>query len=82
MKMTPEHYEKLKAMMMPMADRVPGHRLSLIADPRVKDMEMRVRWDWFWASKPGDFVTKELYEYLDDRHIDTALKQIMKEIGQ
>lgn len=47
--------------------------------------EMRFRWDLFHLSRvrigdkncPGDF---NLYDYLNDNHIDTALKNIVKEL--
>ena len=42
---------------------------------------MRVRWDIFWAATKGDnfaFIN-ELYRYLNDNHIDSALKSIIRE---
>lgn len=40
----------------------------------------RWRWDllWYAAAKilPGDWVTKTLYPYLNDNHIDSALRVI------
>ena len=36
----------------------------------------RYRWDLLWSSKVN---TNKYYEYLNDSHIDTALKQALKE---
>ena len=38
-----------------------------------------MRWRWGIASQSGliPFICKELYEYLDDTHVDTALRHIL-----
>lgn len=50
---------------------------------RCKDKDMRYRWDLLWATRikigdgrgvPGDL---NLYAYLDDTHIDSALRHIV-----
>lgn len=50
-----------------------------------KDTDKRFRWDLFWASvglikieKPN-FVN-DMYKYLNDDHLDTAMKKIVKEL--
>ena len=49
------------------------------SEGKAKDVEKRVRWDAFrHAGYAG--ILSELYEYLDDTHIDTALRSIMSEI--
>ena len=40
--------------------------------------DMRFRWDCFHAA---NCYKKELYEYLNDTHIDTALKSIIAELS-
>ena len=48
-----------------------------------KDHEKRFRWDVFWTARRylnGNFISDILYSYLNDDHIDTALKKIVKEI--
>ena len=87
MKIKPEHYEVLKAAINKL-DRTAifNHAESLKSDARVKDLSKRLRWDCFWATglKLGDGVGVHgelpLYEYMHDSHIDTALKQIMKDL--
>lgn len=47
-----------------------------------KDHAKRWRWDLLYAAKkflPDHFVCDVLYKYMDDTHIDTALKKIIKE---
>ena len=39
---------------------------------------MRTRWDIYWASG-GAFSNATEYHYLNDNHIDSALKAILKE---
>ena len=42
---------------------------------KVKDLDKRYRWDLFYiASLP----VQELYAYLNDDHIDTALRKLVK----
>jgi hypothetical protein len=37
-------------------------------------------WDIFWVStKDHSYIQKHLYKYLNDNHIETALKRIMPE---
>jgi len=54
--------------------RLNAYRSQLASDPRVKDIDMRLRWDLFHATKHG---TRELYTYLNDTHIDSALRKIV-----
>ena len=44
---------------------------------RAKDLDMRYRWDLLRASR---FPTTSLYSYLDDTHIDTALRAIVRSL--
>lgn len=47
-----------------------------------KDHAKRWRWDLLYAAKkflPDNFVCDVLYKYMNDTHIDTALKNIVKE---
>lgn len=38
---------------------------------------VRYRWDLLWGAKlPKNFITKKLYAYMDDNHIDSALRRI------
>lgn len=52
-----------------------------VRSDRVKNLDMRYRWDLFHVAShidPG--LRKELYKYLNDNHIDTALRRIVEPI--
>lgn len=77
MKIKPEDFEKLKAAITPLD--TPERRARYIAGafPRaekVKDIDQRYRWDLCWAST---HPVSPLYDYLNDNHIDTALRAIV-----
>ena len=46
---------------------------------KVKDLQKRFNFDFFSHGTDREFV-KELYTYLNDDHIETALKRIMPKI--
>jgi hypothetical protein len=64
----------------PLACNIPAMREVLSKDSRVKDLEKRIRWDLTYQANLTGFICDSLYSYLDDSHIDTALKSIMKEL--
>lgn len=84
MKITKEDYAKLegfidKAIREIGVTKVQEYRMLELGD----DIEKRFRWDLFYASKCklGDGVGMQgdidLYAYLNDTHIDTALKSVV-----
>jgi hypothetical protein len=68
MKITKEHYAKLRGAVKPILARI-----------QVPHTE-RVRWDALFHAGLGEWLNAELYPYLTDAHIDTALKAISAEI--
>ena len=84
MKMTSEHYSYLKAQIAPIALRINpmDYRKQIVAEGRSKDPDKRVRWDYLWAAKISSWLVDNLYSYLNDDHIDTALKAIMRDLGE
>lgn len=81
MKIKTEHYkEMLNVLSKVDKDAVRKHKESLKQDARVKDIEKRFRWDLLYAAKLSPWICDNLYSYLDDSHIDTALKSIIKEL--
>lgn len=79
MKILPEHYQWLLDSCRPLAARIPAHREFIRKEGRAKDIEKRLRWDLFYsATRAVGFPN--FYSYLNDDHIDTALRAIMKEI--
>lgn len=82
MKITNEDYKLLKQAIEPlMNEAVEKHYV----DNNLSSM--RMRWDVLYASKVkiGDDVGIQgdinLYAYMNDTHIDTALRTIFKELG-
>lgn len=72
MKMKKEHFDYLKSQMLAYP------HTPLLHDYLVTGLsEQRWRWDWMHRV-PGlnTWLCKNLYSYLNDDHIDTALKKI------
>jgi hypothetical protein len=82
LKITPEHYaymkEKLRLQVMLVS--IPTRRALLCSDPRVRDAGKRLRWDMLYQAGLSPWICAALYPYMDDSHIDSALKQIVKEL--
>ena len=93
MKMTQPDYQVLKTAMDNAIEKIGGklplqkYYEELKQSGKAKDCDMRLRWDIFYATglKIGDSVGMPgniaWYDYLNDDHIDTALRYYMKEIG-
>ena len=82
MKMKPEHYQHVEAEIRKTERRfgpeyLAEYRKRLEADSRVKDVPMRYRWDLFSGAGLDRYACDVLYTYLDDAHIDTALRRIV-----
>jgi hypothetical protein len=80
MKITNEHFATLSTMLAPLdtAERRAAYKAQNLTDKRY-------RWDLTYlaghASKTDSctrFICDALYSYLDDAHIDTALRSIVK----
>lgn len=79
MKMKPEHYEQLKAQLLPLVPSFPALLATLQQNPKIKDVRLALA----WAAVSGprlNWVCSTLYPYLNDSHIDTALRRILAEI--
>jgi len=85
MKITTADYDYLKSAMLEVKDKIPAH-IEFLKQPenlvKIKSFDTRLQWDWFHAAMRGrnSFLNK-MYDYLNDEHIDTALKKIVKEIN-
>ena len=78
MKMTKEHYNRIKTAIASIPRELAlEHKSKELG----KDKAMRFRWDMFIAAKLSTFASDELYQYLNDDHIDTALKSVIKELN-
>jgi hypothetical protein len=72
MKIKIEHYQALQVKINELLDKHP----EIKADDCVNSM--RKRWDIYWNCG-GAFTNNEQYHYLNDAHIDTAIKSILNE---
>ncbi len=80
MKILPEHYARIVEAIRPLKPLFQEHRAKLAADPRVKDLEKRFRWDAAHAAKLTPFFCESVYPYANDEHIDTALRAAVEEV--
>ena len=86
MKMKTEHLDTLRKLVNDVDTAERRSRYASGDFPNasaVKDLDKRYRWDLFYATPQdvrGELVS-ELYQYLNDAHIDTALKSIVPNIG-
>ena len=82
MKIKADHYEHMKQAIAAVwtKEKHEAHRKFIINEGKSKDVEMRLRWDWSYYAQLSSFVCDPLYTYLDDTHVDTALRAIIKEL--
>jgi hypothetical protein len=80
MKITKEHFAYMKAAIEPLADGIPSLRQAIIIEGRAKDVEMRLRWDMVYKARLNPWICDNLYSYMNNDDIDTALRTIMREI--
>lgn len=73
MKMRHADFEALSASLATLAD---AHRDALLAH-RAKVSEQRFLWDVLRASR---FDTRALYSYLNDSHIETAMRAALRKV--
>lgn len=79
MKITTEHYNHMATSIGKLD--INSIRLAILnADRQPKDFDKRLRWDCMYQAGLSSWVCDNLYSYLDDSHIDTALKSIVKQI--
>jgi len=85
MKMKKEHYEFIKGAMSAIErKRITDHEeylFKLFFDGKIREISKRLRNDYFRLAVSSKWVCDELYPYLNDTNIDSALKNIMKELG-
>ena len=82
MKMTSEHFGQIKTAFEANQNKIKQIEIFLNSpdNPRPpKDFEKRLRWDALVTIMGAQWICS-LYSYLNDDHIDSALKKIMKEI--
>lgn len=81
MKMTAAHFNQLETMIR---ENLPSDLISYVEEMRTLELsEKRIRWDLLWDvpySKRENWFDA-VYQYLNDDHIDTALKAVFKKFG-
>ena len=93
MKITQKHYAKLKNLFVqvePLSKYTIQHLEEVYTKDhasgalKANDINKRLRWDLWACIKQEERVklVNELYTYMNDDHIDSALKQIIKEIKE
>ena len=75
MKMTAEHFDIIAKRIK---ETFPAPALaSIYVDYKKQGLsDMRFRWDLLHAAVSSSFICSDLYSYLNDGHIDTALRKI------
>lgn len=72
MKIQASHYEHLAAAVAPLD--TPERRAAYVA---AGASSTRYRWDLTYATSLTPWICSTLYPYLNDEHIDTALRRII-----
>jgi hypothetical protein len=78
MKIRIEHYQEMKTAIAALPrEKVLEHKALELGN----DKQKRFLWDLFSAAKLYILASDCLYDYLNDDHIETALKSIAKELN-
>ena len=82
MKMTQQHFDYVKNALAAVwtQEKHSAHRRFIENEGKAKDISQRLRWDWVYYADLSPWICDTLYAYLDDTHIDTALKRAIKEL--
>lgn len=83
MKITPAHYQHMQTAIAKIAtpEKVAAHRQFIVNEGKARDVEKRLRWDLSYYAGLTPFICENVYSYADDGHVDTALRQIMRELA-
>lgn len=85
MKMSAEHVTALTGLITPLdtpAARTRYRTGDIPRADRVRDLDKRYRWDLFYLATAGRWeLRNSLAEYLNDSHIDTALRHIVSPLN-
>ena len=79
MKMKPEHYFHVRNCFEKSAHWIPMVRESIANENKAKYHDKRLRWDMLYTAVGSRWICDNLYSYLDDSHIDSALRVIMRQ---
>jgi len=84
MKMEWEHYCHLRDAISKVwtQEKHNLHRQFIVNEGKSKDVERRLRWDWLYYAQMSSWICANLYPYINDNHINTALKRIMADLDK
>jgi hypothetical protein len=82
MKIKKEHYDHLKNEIAAFVARkgmdvINSHIAACRADDRVKNLTTRVCFDLMHAAGLTNYICDNLYNYMNDDHLETALRHIV-----
>lgn len=79
MKLKPEHYAHIRDSIKAAVEK---HNLPKEEVYTVQNnlSSKRYRWDLLWAAKLSVWISDNIYSYANDDHIDTALRNIIREL--
>lgn len=83
MRISPEHLARIESDFVANREKIVAHKVFLLSpeNPRQpKDLEMRLRWDSLTLLFGAKWICDELYPYLNDTHIDSALRAAMNKL--
>jgi hypothetical protein len=80
MKMKLAHYNYILNAFRSNENWIPLIRESIANESKAKDNDKRLRWDMLYTVIGSRWIFDNVYSYLEDSHIDTALRAIMREI--
>ncbi|MAK37154.1 MAG: hypothetical protein CMC15_13460 [Flavobacteriaceae bacterium] len=85
MKMTKTHFETLRVLIAGLLEQHPDTPIhysngNFARANSVKDLNKRYRWDLFYAATRFEKSFRDELTYLQDSHIDTALRNIVTPI--
>ena len=82
LKIHPEHYEIIKSRFKEIHAQLEPSSFAYWREQYRLDSlsETRFIWDLWWASGLSMFAFDVLYKYMHDKHLDSALRRIVKEI--
>lgn len=81
LKIKQDHFQIIKMSFLTKSkDELKKYKDLLKTDCSIKDIEKRFRWDLLYGLVGSNWVCDTLYPYLNDNHIDSALKQICKDL--
>jgi hypothetical protein len=77
LKMTPEHQARIQEAIKPLD--TPANRAGYVASNL---SDLRYHWDLLRAAGLIPFVCSELYPYLNDDHIGSAMRHLVQPLSQ